>query len=333
MSREVLSSKYRPQSWDEIIGQDRTVRQLSGALENDTLSHALIFAGTRGCGKTTSARILARALNPKLSASELAMVVNEVDAASNTGVDSIRELIDNIRYSVRGHRVIILDEAHMLSKSAFNSLLKTLEEPPPSTTFILSTTEPHKLLPTVRSRCSLYEFTEVEADTLATYYADIARKEDLELSEEIVRDVAIKAEGSVRDGLSLLQKHLSGEEVESNALVYFDLTNALYNADLSIALELVGILRQREDSRVIIQTLEKWFHHCSLENLGIKTPIRQYFPEESKLEFDPLLLHHLFNYCLEIENSLTRTPNSKSVIEMGIISMTSRFWERGLESS
>ncbi len=127
---------------------------------------------------------------------------------------------------------------------------------------------------------------------------------------------------------SHLQKYLSGEEIESHASVYFDLTNALYNADLDAALSLVVTLRQKEDSRVIIQTLEKWLHHCSLEHFGIKTPIRQYFPTDSKLEFDPLLLHHLFNYCLEIENSLTRTPNSKSVIEMGIISMTSRFWER-----
>ncbi|KKL06906.1 hypothetical protein LCGC14_2591330, partial [marine sediment metagenome] len=140
---DVLALKYRPQTFDEVIGQDETVKQLRGALEKGNLGHALIFAGTRGCGKTTTARIVARELNPDLSAAEMSMVVSEVDAASNTGVDNVRELIENIRYSSKGHKVIILDEAHMLSKNAFNALLKTLEEPPPATTFILSTTEPH----------------------------------------------------------------------------------------------------------------------------------------------------------------------------------------------
>lgn len=315
---DVLALKYRPQAFDEVIGQDVTVSQLQGAIDKNNLGHALIFAGTRGCGKTTSARIVAKELNPSLSEAEMAMVVSEVDAASNTGVDNVREIIENIRYSTKGHKVIILDEAHMLSKNAFNALLKTLEEPPPNTTFILSTTEPHKLLPTVRSRCSMYEFNDVEADILQGYYKTVSEKEGLTLSDEVLHDVAIRAEGSVRDGLTLLQKYLSGEDVESHASVYFDLVSALYQADVATALALVGELRSKEEGRVIIQTLEKWFYWCSLENFGMKTPARQHFPGEAPV-FDLSHLQNLFNTCLEVERNFSATPNSKSVLEMGII--------------
>jgi DNA polymerase-3 subunit gamma/tau len=315
---DVLALKYRPQSFDEVIGQDGTVKQLQGALEKGNLGHALIFAGTRGCGKTTSARIVAKVLNPELSVAELAMVVSEVDAASNTGVDNVRELIENIRYSSKGHKVIILDEAHMLSKNAFNALLKTLEEPPPETTFILSTTEPHKLLPTVRSRCATYEFNDVDVDILVGHYKSVAEKEDLNLSDEVLYDVAIKAEGSVRDGLTILQKYLSGEAVESNASAYFELVSALYQADVATALALVSDLRQKEDGRVIIQTLEKWFYWCSLENFGMKTPARQHFPGEAPV-FDLTHLQSLFDTCLNVERNFSATPNSKSVLDMGII--------------
>jgi len=318
---DVLALKYRPQDFSEVIGQDGTVKQLESALTKGTLGHALIFAGTRGCGKTTSARIVARLLNPELSEAEMSMVVSEVDAASNTGVDSVREMIEGIRYSSKGHKVIILDEAHMLSKNAFNALLKTLEEPPPNTTFILSTTEPHKLIPTVRSRCALYEFTDVDTDTLNEYYKQVSEKEGLSLSSEVIHDVAIRAEGSVRDGLTLLQKYLSGEDVESNASVYFDLVSSLYAADLATSLELVGNLRKKEDARVIIQTLGKWWYYFSLENFGMKTPARQHLPEHAPV-FDLNHLQNLFNICLDVERNFTATPNSKSVLEMGIIRMS-----------
>lgn len=358
---KVLALKYRPLKFEEVIGQEETIRTLQSSAVNAKIGHALIFAGTRGCGKTTTARILAMFANCeetfptyvgnadeeeikpssfyRLSVAKQSepcgkcrscemilkhahLAVTEIDAASNTGVDSVRELIESARYSTQGHRVFILDEAHMLSKNAFNSLLKILEEPPPNTTFILSTTEPHKLLPTVRSRCSIYEFNDVEVDTLQGYYKEISQKEDLDLSDEVLHDVAIHAEGSVRDGLTILQKYLSGESVESNASIYFDLVSALYQADVATALSLVSDLRQKEDGRVIIQTLEKWFYWCSLEHLGMKTPVRQHFPTESSLQFDLQHLQNLFENCLEIERSFSSTPNSKSVLEMGIIKLS-----------
>ena len=318
---EVLALKYRPKTFDEVIGQDTTVRQLKSALENGTLGHALIFCGTRGSGKTTTARIIAKALNPNVAENELPMVVSEIDAASNTGVDNVREIIENIRYSRQGHQVVILDEAHMLSKNAFNALLKTLEEPPPGVTFILLTTEPNKLIPTVRSRCQLYEFTDVSVSTLKAYYLDIAGKEGLDLSPEAAEGIALKAEGSVRDGLTLLQKHLSGEEIVDNSKLYFELVGAIYGGDVTTALDLVSAVRKSEEARVIIQTLEKWFWWCSLESFGQRTPVRDFFPEGSTAGFDLSKLQDLFSKCLGIERDLYATPNSKAVIEMGVIKL------------
>ncbi len=315
---DVLALKYRPTTFDEVIGQENTIRQLRGALEKETLGHALIFCGPRGTGKTTTARILAKDLNPGLTDAELVMVVTEVDAASNTGVDNVRELIENIRYNSRGHRVIILDEAHMLSKNAFNALLKTLEEPPPGVTFILVTTEPHKLIPTVVSRCQKYEFTEVDRGVLAEYYKGIMSAEGVEVD---VTDAALKAEGSVRDGLSILQKTLSGETLENNTKNYFNLVGAIYSQDVTKALELTADLKKIEDARVIVQTLEKWFYWCSLESFGMKTPARDYFGEQANLDFDLVRLQSLFDRCLDIERSFTATPNGKIVLDMGILKL------------
>ena len=147
----------------------------------------------------------------------------------------------------------------------------------------------------------------------------MSENEGLSLSNEVIHDVAIRAEGSVRDGLTLLQKYLSGEAVESNASIYFDLVSALYVSDLATSLELVGNLRQREDARVIIQCLERWWYWLSLENFGMKTPARQHFPGETAPAFDLNHLQNLFSICLDVERNFTATPNSKSVLEMGII--------------
>jgi DNA polymerase-3 subunit gamma/tau len=320
---EVLALKYRPTTFSEVIGQDDTIKQLRAGLKTQTLGHALLFCGPRGTGKTTTARIIARELNPTLTDAELAMNVTEIDAASNTGVDNVRELIENIRYNTRGHKVIILDEAHMMSKNAFNALLKTLEEPPSGVTFVLVTTEPHKLIPTVVSRCQKYEFTEVDQETLEDYYNVIVQGEDLEnvISRDMVYGISLKAEGSVRDGLSLLQKALSGETPADNSKAYFELVGSIYSQDVSTALSLVSDLRKSEEARVIIQTLEKWFYWASLETFGMKTPIREYFGEGSSLDFDLGHLQRLFEHCLAIERNFTATPNSKTVLEMGVIKL------------
>lgn len=316
---EVLALKYRPTTFEEVIGQDLIIKQLQSALEKDTLGHTLLFCGTRGTGKTTTARIVARELNLDIEdwKHKHHLVLTEVDGASNNGVDDVRELIEAVRYSVQGHKVIIIDEVHMLSKSAFNALLKTLEEPPEGVTFILCTTEPHKLPDTVKSRCQIYEFQEVDKDILVSYYTELMGKEGIDADAEAV---ALKAQGSVRDGLSILQKSLSGETLENHSQKYFELVGAIYGQDVTTALYITSELRKVEEARVIIQTLERWVWWCSLENFGMKTPIRDFF-EESNLKFDLQHLQRLFDCCLEIERSFTATPNAKIVLEMGIMKL------------
>ena len=319
---EVLALKHRPSDFSEVVGQEGIIKQIKSALDKGILGHALLFSGTRGTGKTTTARIVARYLNPQVELKSLALLVAEVDAASNTGVDDVRQLLENIRYAAQGHRVLILDECHQLSKAAFNALLKSLEEPPANTTFILITTEPNKVPPTVRSRCQIYEFKDVELETLKQHYQVVANKENLKLSQEQLEEVALKAEGSVRDGLSLLQKYLAGEEVVVNSSLYFDLVGSIYNNDTVKALELVSQIRKSEEARTIIQTLEKWFYWSSLEFFGLKTPIREFFGTGAAQHFDLKKLQDLFSSCLQIERDLTATPNSKIVLEMGILKLS-----------
>ena len=318
----VLARKYRPENFEEVVGQNSTIAQLKGAIEKQALGHALIFAGTRGTGKTTTARILGRVLNEGRSPGEVALAVTEVDGASNSGVDEVRSLIDSVKYATQGHRVVILDEAHMLTRNAFNALLKTLEEPPSKVTFVLSTTELHKIPATIRSRCQIYEFREVDLDTLVAHFKSVAQAENLEISDEQLREVALRAEGSVRDGLSLLQKFLSGETIVANADRYFKLVGAIYMGDATTALSLVGELRKEEEPRLIVQTLGRWWHWCSLMNFGLSTPINSYFEGSVTNCFSLDRLQKLFAVTLETEESLTKTPNSKVVLDMGIIALT-----------
>jgi DNA polymerase III gamma/tau subunit len=205
----------------------------------------------------------------------------------------------------------------MLSKNAFNALLKTLEEPPSGVTFILVTTEPNKLLPTVVSRCQKYEFQDVALEILKEHYRTVAEAEGLPITEEGLNRLALTADGSVRDGLTLLQT--SGEAASDSSKEYFNLVGAIYNQDVITALDVVQELRKVNEPRTIIQMLEKWFYWCSLESFGMKTPVRDYFGDTSS--FDLGRLQSSFKTCLEIERNFTATPNSKIVLDMGIIKL------------
>ena len=222
----VLARKYRPKDFSDLIGQDALVRTLTNAFTTGRIAHGYMLTGVRGIGKTTTARLIARALNypngptmnmPKMTTDCEAILesrhidVIEMDAASNTGVDNMREIIDSVRYAPvqAKYKVYIIDEVHMLSKSAFNALLKTLEEPPPHVKFIFATTEIRKVPVTILSRCQRFDLKRLDAAMLMQHYGKIAKLENVEAEEEALRMIARAAEGSVRDGLSLLDQAIA----------------------------------------------------------------------------------------------------------------------------
>ena len=286
----VLARKYRPSTFTELIGQEAMVRTLSNAIATGRIAHAFILTGVRGVGKTTTARILARSLNcvgaegsdgPTaqpcgrcvhcLAIGEDRHVdVMEMDAASRTGVDDIRDLTEGVRYRpVSGrYKVYIIDEVHMLSKNAFNALLKTLEEPPPDVKFIFATTEIHKVPVTVLSRCQRFSLRRVPAELLIQHYQRIADAEGVEVEPLALALIARAADGSVRDGLSLLDQAiaLSGGRVEEAAVrdmlgvadrgLVFDLLESLLRGDAPGALAQMDHLYQAgADPLIVLQDL------------------------------------------------------------------------------
>jgi DNA polymerase-3 subunit gamma/tau len=227
----VLARKYRPQRFDELIGQDAMVRTLGNAIRRDRLAHAFLLTGVRGVGKTSTARLIAKALNcigpdgtggptidpcnvcePCVAIAEGRHIdVVEMDAASHTGVDDVREIIEAVRYSAVSarYKVYIIDEVHMLSKNAFNALLKTLEEPPAHVKFLFATTEVNKVPVTVLSRCQRFDLRRISAEQLAGHFATVSRKEGVEVEPEALALIARAAEGSARDGLSILDQAIA----------------------------------------------------------------------------------------------------------------------------
>jgi DNA polymerase-3 subunit gamma/tau len=257
---QVLARKWRPQNFDEVVGQGHVTRTLGNAIEAERLAHAYIFAGIRGTGKTTVARILAKCLNCESGpttrpcsectpcqeiADSRAMDVLELDAASRTGVDNIRELQEVISYAPARDRykILIIDEAHMLSKPAFNALLKTLEEPPPNVIFVLATTEIQKILPTILSRCQVYEFRRVGVRELVSHLRRICDAENIRVSDGALERIARAGEGSVRDSLSVLERVLAfcGEQVEDE-----DVLRMLGGVRLEVMVALMRSLAARD---------------------------------------------------------------------------------------
>ena len=267
MSYTVLARRYRSSTFDEVIGQDHIAQTLKKAISSGRIAHAYLFCGTRGTGKTSMARILAKALNCLKSDGPTTepcgkcdscvaiargddIDVIEIDAASNTGVDNIREVIENSQYRPARSRfkVYIIDEVHMLSKSAFNALLKTLEEPPGHVKFILATTEPEKVLPTILSRCQRYDFRNIPTREIAAHLKAICGKEKIKADEDALLLVAKAGAGSMRDALSLLDRLLSVGETKLDAAMVeqmlglpkaqllFDLAAAIGSGDVKSTL-------------------------------------------------------------------------------------------------
>jgi DNA polymerase III subunit gamma/tau len=293
----VLARKYRPTDFTGLIGQEALVRTLSNAFATGRIAHAFMLTGVRGVGKTTTARIIARALNcigadgkntsptiqpcgvcePCVSISESRNVdVQEMDAASRTGIDDIREIIEGVRYApvAARYKVYIIDEVHMLSKQAFNGLLKTLEEPPPHVKFVFATTEIRKVPVTVLSRCQRFDLRRIDSVELATYLGTLAEKEDVKIEEGALALIARAAEGSARDSLSLLDQAIAHSEAETitaemvRAMLgladrgrVLDIFEKLMGGDIAAALtDLSGLYDAGADPLAVMQDLLETTH-------------------------------------------------------------------------
>ena len=271
----VSARKYRPQNFSTVIGQSHITTTLKNAINNNQLAHAFLFCGPRGVGKTTCARILAKTINCENRTSEgeacnkcnscvsfdsgRSFNIHELDAASNNSVEDIRDLTDQVRFAPQAgvYKVYIVDEVHMLSSNAFNAFLKTLEEPPPYAIFILATTEKHKILPTILSRCQIFDFKRITTKDTVEHLQEITKKEKITAEKSALHVIAQKSEGCLRDALSILDKIASftgGNITYANTLehlnildedYYFKLLEQMQQQQLTDALLLYDEINQK----------------------------------------------------------------------------------------
>ena len=290
---QALYRKYRPRSFSEVVGQKNVVKTLKNQISENHISHAYLFTGSRGTGKTSCAKILAKAvncLNPvngdpcnqceicKGINDESIYDVTEIDAASNNGVDNIRDLRDNTAFSPAAakYRIYIIDEVHMLSGAAFNALLKTLEEPPAHVVFILATTEVHKLPATILSRCQRFDFGRIAAEDIAERLTEISEKESISITKDAALMIAKLSDGAMRDALSLLDVcAASGKEIDERAVLdaagmsgreYLErLADAIVNKDSEKALTVTAELYEKsKDMARLCGELIEYFRNIML---------------------------------------------------------------------
>src|SRR5688572_21576 len=315
MSYLVIARKWRPQTFVDIAGQEHITRTLQNAISADRIAHAYLFTGVRGVGKTTAARILAKALNcdegptatPCNQCSQCDEIaqgnsidVLEIDGASNRGIDEIRQIIENVRYQPAKCRfkIYIIDEVHQVTKDAFNALLKTLEEPPPSVKFILATTEPHRLPDTILSRCQRYDFRRINLREIVQRLGTIAKSEGLNITEGALVLLAREADGSMRDAQSLLEQVLAFAEpaqvkdnpplVDESLLqeilgvaarrVLYELSAAVLQGDAQQCVSLVAeVVNQGRDANRLSRDLVEHFRNLLVARVcgdDVSTPAR-----------------------------------------------------------
>ena len=347
MSDYLISArKYRPKSFKEVIGQEVITSTLENAVKNKQLSQALLFTGPRGVGKTSCARILAKMINEDkiISGSDYSFNIFELDAASNNGVDGIRNLTDQIRIPPQtgNFKVYIIDEVHMLSSSAFNAFLKTLEEPPKHCVFILATTEKHKIIPTILSRCQIYDFKRISVDDISSSLVDISKKEKVKYEDTAIQFIAKKADGSMRDALQIYDRILSSKNREvtlSNVMenlnildnqVYFDLLDLIVNNEIPKLLILTNsILAKGIQGDILISGLGSFFRDL-LVSKDSKSIALFNSDEETKSQFKKASSKIDVGYlieCLEITNNCdinySKSINQNLLVELTIMKLAS----------
>ena len=263
----VSARKYRPQNFSTVVGQAHITTTLKNAIRNNQLAHAFLFCGPRGVGKTTCARILAKTINCQKRTKDgeacntcascvsfdngTSLNIHELDAASNNSVDDIRTLVEQVRFAPQAgdYKVYIVDEVHMLSAAAFNAFLKTLEEPPPYAIFILATTEKHKILPTILSRCQIFDFKRISINDTVAHLEAICKKENIKAEKPALHIIAQKSEGALRDSLSILDKIVSfsaGEVTYSNVLEHLNILDEDY------FFSMLGYMQQQQMAEALL---------------------------------------------------------------------------------
>lgn len=347
MSDYLISArKYRPKSFNEVVGQEVITSTLENAVKNKQLSQALLFTGPRGVGKTSCARILAKMINADkiTSESDYSFNIFELDAASNNGVDGIRNLTDQIRIppQIGNFKVYIIDEVHMLSSSAFNAFLKTLEEPPRHCVFILATTEKHKIIPTILSRCQIYDFKRISVDDISSYLINISKHEKVKYEENAIQFIAKKADGSMRDALQIYDRILSSKNNEvsiANVMenlnildnqVYFDLLYRIINNEIPKLLVLTNsILARGIQGDILISGLGSFFRDL-LVSKDSKSIALFDSDEETKLQFKKASSKIDMDYlieCIEITNNFdinySKSINQNLLLELTLMKLAS----------
>ena len=358
MSFVVSARKYRPQNFDEVIGQDHVAQTLKRALENDQLAHAFLFAGPRGVGKTTSARILAKVLNCenlqdgykscgecnacKSFMENASFNIFELDAASNNSVEHIRALNEQVRFQPQqgAYKIYIIDEVHMLSQAAFNAFLKTLEEPPPYAKFILATTEKHKIIPTILSRCQIFDFKRIQIKDIVVQLQEIAKKENKNIADDALHLIAQKADGAMRDALSIYDKVISSVEgdinykdVAENLNVldyefFFKIVDAAIKEDMTeVMLINNDIIRKGFESEQFVLGLMNHLRNILMvkdvrtaEILDIPESLRPRYENQAALASKSLLLSSL-NVLNEMDINLPRSQNKRLSVEIALSKM------------
>jgi len=358
MSYLVLARKYRPQTFDSVVGQTHVTRTLANAISSNRVAHAILFSGPRGTGKTTVARILAKAMNciegptptpcdQCRSCREIrsgsSVDVYEIDGASNNSVDQIRELRENVRYTPvhSRYKIYIIDEVHMLSIAAFNALLKTLEEPPPHILFMFATTEPHKIPVTILSRCQRHEFRRIDIQTIQDQMQRICAQEGLQLPEDSQWIIARESGGSMRDALSLLDLVIScargnpsSEQVIDllgvvDRKVIFDMSNAALAGNIPSILDLLDSVYARGyDMKKLYTDLVEHLRNMLVIKMGgkkqrlVDLPVHEMESIQDQVNgVSSTFLHQLFGMLLAEEAALRFSAHPKMVLEMAFLRM------------